>query len=72
MILITGAAGHIGKRMMERFISKGIDCMGIDSVGSGPAPGTKVQVMDIRDPALGSLLEKNGVYKKLCDMQSFN
>jgi nucleoside-diphosphate-sugar epimerase len=61
MILITGAAGHIGKRMMERFISKGIDCMGIDCAGGSREPGTMVQVMDIRDPALGSLLEKNGV-----------
>ncbi len=61
MILITGAAGHIGKRMVERFVSKGIDCMGIDCVSSARLTGKLLQAMDIRDPALGSLIEKNGV-----------
>jgi len=61
MILITGAAGHIGKRMMDSFIKKGIDCMGIDCVNSDQLQEKIVQVMDIRDPALGSLIEKNGV-----------
>ena len=61
MILITGAAGHIGKRMVERCIKKGIDCMGIDCVSSGQFPEKMVQAMDIRDPSLGSLIEKNGV-----------
>ena len=61
MILITGAEGHIGKRMLGRFIKKGIDCMGIDCVSSGQFPEKIVRAMDIRDPALGSLIEKNGV-----------
>lgn len=61
MILITGSAGHIGKRMMDRFIRKGIDCMGIDCVGSGHFPEKTFKAMDIRDPALGTLVEKNGV-----------
>ena len=61
MILITGAEGHIGKRMLGRFIKKGIDCMGIDCVSSGQFPEKIMHAMDIRDPALGSLIEKNGV-----------
>lgn len=61
MILITGAAGHIGKRMVDRFIKKGITCMGIDCAGSGWSPEQIVLAMDIRDPSLGSLIEKNGI-----------
>jgi len=61
VILITGAAGHIGKRMVERCIKRGIDCMGIDCVSSGQFPEKIVQAKDIRDPSLGSLIEKNGV-----------
>jgi UDP-glucose 4-epimerase len=61
MILITGAAGHIGKRMVDRFIKKGITCMGIDCISSGQLPEKITQVMDIRDPALGSLIEKKGI-----------
>ncbi len=61
MILITGAAGHIGKRMAGRFIKRGIDCMGIDCISSGQLPEKITQVMDIRDPALGSLIEKKGI-----------
>jgi len=61
MILITGAEGHIGKRIVGRFIKKGIDCMGIDCVSSGQFSEKIVHVMDIRDPSLGSLIEKNGV-----------
>jgi len=61
MILITGAEGHIGKRMVGRCIKKGIACMGIDCVSSGQFPETIVRAMDIRDPALGDLIEKNGV-----------
>lgn len=61
MILITGAAGHIGTRMIRRFIGKGIDCTGIDCVSSSQVPEPTVQVMDIRDPSLGSLLDKKGI-----------
>ena len=61
MILITGAEGHIGKRMLGRFIKKGIDCMGIDCVSSGQFPEKIMRAMDIRDPSLGSLIQKNGV-----------
>lgn len=61
MILITGAAGHIGRRMIGRFIKKGIPCMGIDCVSSDQFPDKTVQTMDIRDPSLGPLIEKNGV-----------
>jgi UDP-glucose 4-epimerase len=61
MILITGAEGHIGKRMVGSFIKKGIGCMGIDCVCSGQFPEKIVRAMDIRDPALGALIEKNGV-----------
>ncbi len=61
MILITGAEGHIGKRMLARGIKKGIDCMGIDCASSGLFPEKVVRAMDIRDPSLGDLIEKNGV-----------
>jgi UDP-glucose 4-epimerase len=61
MILITGAEGHIGKRMVARFIQKGIDCMGIDCVSSAQLSKKIVHVMDIRDPSLGTFIEKNGV-----------
>ncbi len=35
--------------------------MGIDCVGSGRFPEKIVRAMDIRDPSLGSLIEKNGI-----------
>ena len=35
--------------------------MGIDCVSSDQLPEKKVHTMDIRDPSLGSLIEKNGV-----------
>ena len=61
MILITGASGHIGKRMANRFLAKGIDFMGIDYVNNPDLPANRFTLMDIRDTSLGSLIEKNGI-----------
>lgn len=61
MILITGAAGHIGKRMSRRFLRDGIDFVGIDCVDNFELPEYRFAKLDIRDPALGDFIENNGV-----------
>ena len=61
MILITGAAGHIGKRMTQKFLAEGVDFIGIDYVHNPDLPEEKFKTMDIRDPSLGELIDKTGV-----------
>lgn len=61
MILITGAAGHIGKRMAQRFLKEGIDFIGIDYVNTYELPAQRFQKIDVRDPSLAELIGKNGV-----------
>ena len=61
MILITGIAGHIGKRMARRFLEKGIDFMGIDCANNPDLPENRFERMDIRDSSIGALIEKNGI-----------
>ena len=61
MILITGAAGHIGKRMAQRFLEDGIDFIGIDYVNNPALPESRFKKLDVRDPSLGELIDKTGV-----------
>jgi UDP-glucose 4-epimerase len=61
MILITGASGHIGKRMAKQFCKDGIDFIGIDCVNNPDLPADRFHMMDIRDPTIGDLMEKNGI-----------
>jgi len=61
MILITGIAGHIGKRMARRFLEKGIDFIGIDYVDTVELPESRFEKMDIRDSSIGTLIEKRSV-----------
>jgi len=61
MILITGAAGHIGKRLAQRCLSEGIDFIGIDYVDNAELPREKFSKLDVRDPAVAELMEKKGV-----------
>jgi nucleoside-diphosphate-sugar epimerase len=50
MILITGAAGHIGKRLARRFLKEGIDFIGIDVADNFELPDYRFVKIDIRDP----------------------
>jgi UDP-glucose 4-epimerase len=61
MILITGAAGHIGKRMARRFLREGLDFVGIDCADNFELPEYRFRKMDIRDRELGKFIEYNGV-----------
>lgn len=61
MILITGASGHIGKRMALRFLKDGIDFIGIDCVSNFELPEYRFKKVDVRDPSIGELIKKNGV-----------
>jgi UDP-glucose 4-epimerase len=61
MILITGAAGHIGKKMTQRFLDDGVDFIGIDYVHNPDLPEEKFRKLDVRDPSLVELIEKTGV-----------
>ena len=46
MIMITGAAGGIGKRMAQRFFKQGIDFIGIDYVNNPELPETMFEKLD--------------------------
>lgn len=61
MILITGAAGQIGKRMARRFLKDGIDFIGVDCVDNPELPQHYFNKMDIRDPSIGEFIKKNGI-----------
>jgi UDP-glucose 4-epimerase len=61
MIMITGAAGGIGKRMAQRFLKQGIDFIGIDYVNNPELPETMFEKLDVRDPAVADLIERRGV-----------
>ena len=57
MILITGASGHIGKRMAQRFLKQGIDFIGIDYVDNPELPENRFKKLDIRDSGIAELIE---------------
>ena len=61
MILITGASGHIGKRMALRFLKDGTDFIGIDCESNFELPEYRFKKVDVRDPSIGEFIEKNGV-----------
>jgi UDP-glucose 4-epimerase len=61
MILITGAAGHIGKRLARRFLKEGVEFIGIDVADNFELPDYRFVKLDIRDPAIEQLIQNNGV-----------
>ena len=61
MILITGAAGHIGKRLARRLLKEGVEFIGIDVADNFELPDYRFFEFDIRDPAIERLIENNGV-----------
>jgi len=61
MILITGAAGEIGRRMARRFLKEGIDFIGIDCADNFELPDYRFTRIDIRDPSIDRLMHENGV-----------
>jgi UDP-glucose 4-epimerase len=61
MILITGVAGQIGRRMAQQFLDEGIDFIGIDYVNNPDLSEEQFREMDIRDPAVAELIESKGV-----------
>ena len=61
MILLTGAAGHIGKRLSKKFLSDGIDFVGIDYVNNPELPADKFVQMDVRDSGVFDLLRDRKV-----------
>ena len=55
-VLITGAAGFIGSRLVHRLLQQGFRCMGLDNLSSGCSPpfsheGLEFKKQDICDPA---------------------
>jgi len=61
MLLITGAAGQIGKRLAQRCLNGGIDFIGIDYVDNTELPRDRFSRLDVRDPSVVELMEKKGV-----------
>jgi UDP-glucose 4-epimerase len=61
MILITGAAGQIGRRMARRFLKEGIDFIGIDCADNFELPEYQFSRLDIRDSSIERLMHENGV-----------
>lgn len=59
-VLITGAAGFIGSHLAERLLRDGHDVVAVDDLSSGRAdylpPAQKLHQLDIRDPALATLI----------------
>ena len=43
MIVVTGAAGRLGKRVVQRLIGKGYDVLGTDRVPHSESPSPFVQ-----------------------------
>lgn len=61
MILITGAAGFIGRPMLRRFLEQGVACIGIDYVENPGLPSDRFTRLDVRDPTIGELMAAQGV-----------
>ncbi len=61
MILVSGASGHIGKRMAQRFLKDGINFIGIDYVDNPELPEYSFKKVDVRDPSIADLIKKRGV-----------
>ncbi len=61
-ILVTGGAGFIGSHVAEHFVNEGIQVHIVDNLSSGSADnlpaGATFHQMDLRDPSLESLFEK--------------
>ncbi|MEZ0074483.1 NAD-dependent epimerase/dehydratase family protein [Planotetraspora sp. GP83] len=58
--LVTGGAGFIGSTLVDRLIADGHEVAVVDDLSSGRNrnPHAPLHVMDVRDPALGSLAEE--------------
>ena len=61
MILITGAARHIGKRLSRRLMKDGVEFIAIDVADNFELPDYRFVKIDIRDPAIEQIIENNGV-----------
>jgi UDP-glucose 4-epimerase len=61
-ILVTGGAGFIGSHVVDLFVSAGYDVVVVDDLSTGRAsnlnPAAKFHQLDIRDPKLAEVFEK--------------
>ena len=61
MLLVTGAAGRLGNRLVRRLAHDGTPFVAVDRVAPEGVPAAAVELLDIRDPALARVMRDRGV-----------
>lgn len=61
MMLVTGAAGRLGNRLVRRLADEGAPFVAVDLVPARGVPDDAVEVMDIRDARLADVVRERGV-----------
>jgi UDP-glucose 4-epimerase len=58
-VLVTGGAGFIGSNLVDRLVRDGHEVTVLDDLSSGRNrnPEARLHVMDVRDPAIGPVIE---------------
>ncbi|GAA1277118.1 putative UDP-glucose 4-epimerase GalE1 [Planotetraspora silvatica] len=58
-VLVTGGAGFIGSNLVDRLVRDGHEVTVLDDLSSGGNrnPEARLHVMDVRDPAIGPVIE---------------
>ena len=59
-VLVTGAAGYVGRLLVARLVAEGIPCLGTDLQVPADAPGP-IERFDVRDPDLALLLRHHRI-----------
>ena len=61
MLLVTGAAGRLGSRLVRRLAADGVPFVAVDRVAPEGVPAEAVELLDVRDPGLARVMRDRGV-----------
>ena len=60
-LLVTGAAGRLGSRLVRRLAAEGVPFVAVDRVAPEGVPASAVELLDVRDPELDRVMRERGV-----------
>nr|WP_200841124.1 NAD-dependent epimerase/dehydratase family protein [Geminicoccus flavidas] len=69
-VLVTGATGLVGTRLLPRLVQVGVDCRALMRSGKEAPAGVSTIAADLFDP--DSLMEAMGAYRRSSISQPFS